>query len=325
MDFTLDCPTAAFIHVTNFYFHSNPILDARIVVPIISSIIRYTSGFTHIDNTFGGDRKCRSISTLLPYIRKNWDAGIVLYPPIVDHAERISGTEIPLYSLLPVVNRDGEPEQPPSDEVRRVTIPGRVSNELRNYDPVFRVLDRFDADLKDSVEIQLLGPPQGESGARIMDRCREYERRVYSVRYYPDTRWLPDEKYERELRRSDIILASLVIPHEVCPATPPETRGKTMTTGNIHDSIRYGIPLLIPDDFNVDPVIEGCVTTYSNETDLVNLLNDFLSDRTRYSQLRSAARECGARFNSAKQRRRFESIVREIMPTGAVAKGRPNR
>lgn len=313
VDFAPDCATLPILHVTNFHASSRKLLPDRLAYPLFRTV--RTLPVLQALRLLGVDiiDSWRLLSIVLPYTRTHWDGVIVFYPPVAEHVAESSTLDMPVHSLFPVVHercdRESAEREAHDSSRLRVTIPGRVTNVHRAYDLVFDCLEAMGTSGKEDVELTLLGPPIGASGRRLIERCRTYNRRGYDVQYFPDDQWIASSVYESTLRRSDVLLAPVRLRHEFSGTNVTEFRGVTMTTGNIHDAIHYGIPLVLPHTFPVDPIISDLVTTYSDEESLANLLTEFLNDSTVLVEQRSDAEACASQFGLENQQRRFESIV----------------
>ncbi|GAB3670296.1 hypothetical protein [Halopiger thermotolerans] len=280
-----------------------------------------------------------------PYILENYDGYVVEYPPIRRYLEenwewtRAQGGDRPVVDFSPYVyegadddadSRAGADDGAPGRfaEPVSVTVSGRVVENVRDYDQVLDVFESLFPEHGDALELNVLGRPVGDYGDRIVDRCRDLESQGYQVTYYPDTDWVPAEEFDAVLERSDVLLNPIYLVEETTrePA-PDERRSRTKGTGVLFDALKHGKPLVLPEGFVVDSMIEGSTLTYDSEAELRRLLEGLVSDPRPLATLRDRAERNAAAFTRAKQRERFDELVGTIRSAAddSAAVGRRGR
>lgn len=263
-----------------------------------------------------------------PYILENYDAYVVEYPPIRAYLEENWEWDRPVHNFAPYVYEDdtaeGNSDELTNDRITagdrggardqnpvEVTVSGRVVENVRDYDQVLNVFEDVFATHGDDVALTILGRPVGDYGDRIVDRCRDLESRGYTATAYTD--WVPPAEFDRVLERSDVLLNPIYLVEETTrePA-PDEYRSRTKGTGVLFDALKRGKPLILPEGFVVDSMLEGSTMTYDTDTELRQTIETLADDPETLTTLREQAADNASRFALEKQRVRFHKLVDDV-------------
>jgi len=303
LTFSPRCPAVTFLHDTSRFVPPNH----RLLSELFAWHIKAFSGY--LPAPVRGRAWNQAGQYLVHHILNNYDCVLPLYPPIAEYVEHTVEPDALVDWFLPEFHR------PPTAEAQdclQITVPGRVTKTLRNYDLLFELLDTVN-NARERLSICLLGSPVDPSGKDIIDRCERYEQRDYDIHYYPSHEWIPAVEFTRQMARTDLVFSPVNIRGENKKGGGNRIRGRTITSGAIGDAVRIGRPLVMPDEFTVAPEFKKLITTYEGSADAATLIESWVASVTTRQELQQEAERTAQQFSLKRQAARFEQICQRVI------------
>lgn len=248
-----------------------------------------------------------------PAILENFDAVHIEYEPMSRFLANQNSWDIEVYDLRPVVHEQEKlpPITKETNETRRIAIPGRVSQNVRNIDQVLTAMERVFEQYSGDVILDFVGRLTGDYDSALK-RIEMLQNQGYDVRYREE--WIPYDEFATALRAADIIVNPLHVRRTIShPFRSDMWTGRTNGTGIIFDALRYARPLVVPELFPVDERLEPFTETYDNVDHLVEVLLELLENEERLASLQSSVDAAAADVTPESQRPRFEDIVDNLL------------
>lgn len=179
--------------------------------------------------------KCKTIWTLhelntdfkfSKILLKKFDAINVPYLPMKDYILENNLYNGKMFTLPFMLHEKSCP-----NTNKMFVVPGRIQKFRRDYDIVFRMMNK-------SQYWCFLGAPIGIYGDRIFFKCTSLNDNGYHIEYFPD--FVPKEKYDNILKGCKAIVAPLRNPTLGTNMLCKEIYGKTKACGAIFEAIRFG-------------------------------------------------------------------------------------
>ncbi|QDX40825.1 glycosyltransferase family 4 protein [Salarchaeum sp. JOR-1] len=189
-----------------------------------------------------------------------------------------------------------------------ITVPGMIDRTRRNYNLLLEAITKLPQAHAASIEVVLLGTPQGKYGEKILRRAEELKE-VGKVTYFRD--WIPEAAFEHHLRRSDILVSPLRQTRQVNGFV--EEYGLSKGSGAISDAIRQSTPLLLPEWFKVPERVEPAIQTFCGVNGLSNELYRVISNEEYFSDLRDGANRMSEQYTIPEQQKRLSKLVQDLI------------
>lgn len=186
-----------------------------------------------------------------------------------------------------------------------VTIPGLIDRTRRDYEVVLDAVNMLPRDHADSIEIVLLGSPQGQYGERIIDRAEQFEQTGALVTYFRN--WIPTETFEKALSRTDILVSPLRRTRPINGFV--EEYGVSKGSGAISDAIRQSTPLLLPDWFNVPARVAPGIRTFNAAEGLAQVISKYCSDEEALESFEEGAKRMSGEYAVENQEERLVGLL----------------
>lgn len=172
----------------------------------------------------------------------------------------------------------------------KIVIPGTVDFSRKNNSTVVDALSAISPDLKNRLEVVLLGRPVDQYSKEALN---EWAQRLGNTLIYY-TKFIPQQEFDFQLNSADIILGSINIHHNEKYYT--EIYGQTKDTGIEAHATAYSKPLFVNTDYMTDPLIESAVVKYSSSQQLTELLEKVIVDKNWLDNLKFKAVSNGSHF-----------------------------
>ncbi len=310
VDFSPNCHMVCFLHQINAWLKTKNRRSKQIFKKLnnISGRSKLIDGFLY-----------RAITPfrffLYPYIISNYDSIITPYPPMENHIKKQTNIKSNIYSFIPVIGKKHNILDIDRDTVR-ITIAGRINQDIRNYKDTLEIFKNIFPRYNDSLSLQILGRPIGRSGKNIINRYRKLKQTGYNIDLYVSDSWISIKEFDRELKKSHILLNPIKVYENISRSfAPNEIRGRTKTTGILHESIKYGIPLLLPKKFKSHPTIQKSIIMYRSKNQLKNKIINLVKNKTSLKRQTRNAKTTSDYFTIEKQQNRLKSIIKNITKT----------
>jgi len=173
--------------------------------------------------------------------------------------------------VLPFAFPEFNPKIHLNDPIQ-ITVPGTISNQLRDYKILLACLPKVDQIIKIPVQVNLLGRPKA---TKIYSDFKKLRLNYIKIKLYD--KYVSPESFEHQMRATDFLL--LPIQEKVIYKAYYEYRGKSSVSGNINDITKYALPAILPDFYPLDNSLEEWVIRYSDEKELADILIRWISNQ----------------------------------------------
>jgi hypothetical protein len=187
----------------------------------------------------------------------------------------------------------------------RVTIPGHIEPERRNYEFFINMLQDYLQGYKNKIEIYLLGSPSDSAGEAITDQCEKMINSGWNIVYHDS--WISVDHFKRILRESDLFVSPLNKYKSIGPVR--ETYGQSKGSGVFGDAVRYGKPLMLPSYYSIPTEVEPIARSYTEGEELADMIRSCLKSGGLSKEEKKVIQE---RFTIGEQRKRFYDIISTI-------------
>ena len=183
----------------------------------------------------------------------------------------------------------------------QITVPGTISNQLRDYKILLTCLPQVDQVIKIPVQINLLGRPKA---TKIYSAFKKLRLKNIKINLFGD--YIAPELFERQMRTTDFLL--LPIQEKVIYKAHYEYRGKSSVSGNINDITRYALPAILPNFYPLDNSLEEWVVRYSDTKNLTDILIRWISNQA-FDEIKGTKSICLERYQE-KTLTRFKDLFK---------------
>lgn len=185
------------------------------------------------------------------------------------HQEKIAEFCLPftLPSSPSQFERDGHRGQ-------RVTIAvtGTVDPARKNYSELYEALVQVKQRTKTQIDLHFLGAPKGRRGDQVIELFRRLEDENFQFHY--SRGYVEQTDIDAIMRSVCFLVAPIVMQTRF--RVYREYYGKTKVSGVENDIIKFGVPALLPSDYQLGKVLsEGC-GFYSRESGLAETIIDWV-------------------------------------------------
>lgn len=149
-----------------------------------------------------------------------------------------------------------------------LAVPGMITDR-RRYRELVEALATDE--LKDKVELVLLGKPKGVYGEQIIQLVKAKIQEGYHIRYWTD--FIPGQEFDAEVKRADLLFSEFD-PLYYTDNGQKEIYGITKETGISLLMLNKAKPGLLPANFNQMQQIVDQTLHYSNLEDLAEIIDD---------------------------------------------------
>ena len=237
-----------------------------------------------------------------------YDGIIVEYPPFEKYVRDHLNYNKHIY-FFPNRSFEGAPPQQKTDNIVRFAVPGMIQKRRRDYDLIIKIFDKLFPKYKKSIELYLLGKPEGKYGQMILSHCKELKEKGYKIHYYKE--YVSPKMLEENLYKSDVIISPMQMSYRSGSVT--EIYTVTKGTGIFSDSIKYAKPMVVPQTYNVTDEIKTSFIKYTNECDLMNILENLITDRKKLEKLKIEALKNSRKFSLEKLHVKFDKMTGELL------------
>lgn len=236
-----------------------------------------------------------------------YDGFIVEYPPFKKNIKEMFNKKRPVY-FFP--NRPYEHfPQPVYDGKVRFAVPGRISDNRRNYDFLLDVFEKLFSKHKKIMELYLLGEPIGNYGKKIFARCKNLIEKGYQI-YCPEG-YVPVHFLENNMRKVDVIISPLRLCYR--SGTVTEIYTVTKGTGIFSDSIKYAKPCIVPNSYNIADEVKTSYLTYKDGEELQRILESLIVDDRKLKKFKKEALLNSQKFSLKNMRNNFDEMVGDLL------------
>jgi len=191
-----------------------------------------------------------------------------------------------------------------------ITIPGMIHDIRRDYDLALKVISYLFSKYGEKIKVYLLGKPIGEYGRRIITLANQLQQKGYNIAFF--TKYVSISQYSDIYNGSDLIFSPLNIYNFF--RGKKEIYSKTMPSGIIQDTHKFGKPVIVPESFNVPKEFKSSFLKYKNESHLKSLLEELLFSPTKIGELKlNAYNNSKKNYSLPQLQSRMIQMLREIV------------
>lgn len=158
------------------------------------------------------------------------------------------------------------------DEKITITIPGTLTNKRRDYELTFRVLPELDKMIQQPVELYFLGKKTTDV---IITSIAALDLKNIAIHIFDG--YIAPEVFHQKLLSTDFLW--LPIREKIQYKSFYEIRNKTCVSGNINDMVKYALPVILPEFYQLPSPLEQMAASYQQEEDLVQLLSQWINTK----------------------------------------------
>jgi len=243
------------------------------------------------------------------FILPKYDGIIVEYSPLKNYIQEYYNYEKGIYIFPNWPAKDIKYRS--NNKKIRFIVPGNMSKNRRNYEIVLRVFEDLFNKHNESIELFLLGKPQGKYGKIIISICKKLKDHGHNIFYFEE--YIPYDNFKELFINSDMVIAPLNLKYE--SGYINELYSITKGTGVTSDCIKYGKPLVVPKEFKIAEEFKTSFLKYKDEKDLRNMLETFICERKKLESLKDEALINSGKFSLEKLQKNFNMMVEELLIT----------
>ncbi|MDG1432664.1 MAG: hypothetical protein P8Q41_01580 [Saprospiraceae bacterium] len=161
-----------------------------------------------------------------------------------------------------------------------ISIPGSVTNKLRNYEIVFEALEEMIPNCSKKITLQFLGFSNNKLGTKFINLENE------NFQLISFNKSLSQKEFDNYLKQTDFIILPLKKDKKF--GIIREEYGKSSISGGVNDIVRFGIPTLLIDSYKVEKSFSTLVSTFENKTELVEQMTGWI-ENSRHLEIRKKA------------------------------------
>jgi|GEM_PF-3777254 len=267
------------IHDVHNYFQSRPSMSVRGLVRHFGkkALLHRVSGFMSISE--------RVRDHLAGFVKDG--------RPVI----RLAGAVFDPATYAPATLQAGGPV--------RIVVPGSYDMRRRDYESLFRIAGELE-EHKVVVRIDLLGGP-GPDTERILSMCRAWKGVHVKFSWYGEQE-VPETEFAHQIQYAHFIWVPSVIQTSIADGIL-EVYGKSKSSGNVFDGIRFARPLLTPEALQVDPMQRPACFRYATSVDLVSFIASMARNPEGYVPWREAALQVSDLFTVDRLRAKLPDLL----------------
>lgn len=183
----------------------------------------------------------------------------------------------------------------------KIVIPGAFELKRRDYKSIYEAIKKID---DFDFELIILGRQIGDDSKYLFE---EFKKMKNVITY---DGFIDEIEFNKQMEEADIILGPVNKNIDICGVT--EEYGQTKETGATFAAIKYGIPLLIPNDIKKSKEIEMFTLKYKSSEELKVILKDFMLNEKESLNIRTVAKKIPKKYTAEKVRERLSKELELI-------------
>jgi len=221
------------------------------------------------------------------FIFPKFDAIDVIYRPLKDYIQTNTDFEKEVFTIPTSVLENHMIEgRTRKNEKLVIVIPGLIQEHRKDFTAVFPAFEKLFKQYTGKISLHVLGLPVERFGRLVYKKFKNMEQKGYDVEIFDQ--FVPDDTFNNILKQSDIILAPIRIKTKA-DGEIEEIYGKTVGSGVVYNSILYATPIIVPAEFNMLPELKTSTLSYTNSTDIENIIKELISKPKKLQQLKKEA------------------------------------
>lgn len=164
-------------------------------------------------------------------------------------------------------------KQKPPKKKLRIVVPGTVSVDRKNYEPIFNSLLKLNTmSSLQKVKVTFLGVLENKQAQRDIRHFESQLKRHTQIELFPS--FVPQKNFDKIMKKAHFLI--LPIAEKKTAGSIYEQYGQSTISGSISDMVRFGKPALIPDFYPLPDSLEEMVIRYHNGDDLFSSLKEWI-------------------------------------------------
>ena len=212
------------------------------------------------------------------FILKKINAINVVYSPIKDYIKQKTDFNKPVFTI-PFGFHDKQIDKSYSenkqDEIIFV-VPGQIEEHRRDYETVMNAFENLFEKYSKKIKLILLGYPVGVYGKKILIKCQNLKEKGYKIIFYDS--FVPEKEYDNIMKKVDFLLLPIK-KLSFGLGVKKEYYGVTKASAAVFESIQYGKPMIIPDNFNIMEEMKSSTIKYKNSEDLIKKISELIKKK----------------------------------------------
>jgi hypothetical protein len=184
-------------------------------------------------------------------------------------------------------------------------VPGTIDNRRRDYEKVFMLLNEAEA-IGLSLQVTLLGGPQGTYGASIISKAKQFQGKCTKLFFF-DQLIVDQDEFDLQLDMAHFIFIPSVVHTTICNEIP-EIYGITKSSGNIFDVIKHAKPFIVPDTLVFPADLSDSCFQYESIPKLVAFLQSMIHAPEQYEIWSDNAVKNSEKYTVEKIRKKNKSL-----------------
>jgi len=241
---------------------------------LIHDIHYYFSDYENFDE---GMNVVRVIKSQLLQERKhikasmqNLDQVLVASKEVYDYSQKKGLARINGY--LDVLVSHKIKQKKPKKKLR-IVIPGSVSGDRKNYQPIFDALMGLNQlSSLQKIKVSFLGLLENKQSQKDILKFQSELQSHTKIELFPT--FVPQKNFDKIMKKAHFLI--LPISDKKTAGSIYELYGHSTISGCIADMVKFGKPALIPSFYPLPESLEEVVTRYHDKIDLTNSLKDWI-------------------------------------------------
>ena len=238
-------------------------------------------------------------------IRKNilhkMDGILVEYPLFIETIKNKFNYKKDVY-FLPKRHYEGPIEF--NTEKIVFTITGTIAKIRRDYDVVLNAISNIHEEYRGKFKLILLGKPIGKYGNQIIDRCRKLISKGYEIDY--SETYISSDVMLEKLKTTSLMISPMNINYE--SGIIKERFTYTKGTGTFNDALRFGLPTIVPSDYQIDKEFADCFLRYNSAGELYEIILQLITNKGELKKIRDATDALMKQYTLIECQNKFKNI-----------------
>lgn len=207
-------------------------------------------------------------------------------------------------------NRPFDPSYKIKDRSKRfvLALPGQVQKMRRNYDQVLEIYKYLDNSLKNKFKLIIIGRERGQYGKKIHEKCDNLIKEGWDIKF--TKRFVDPDAFSNYMLQSHMMVAPLKF--DFIDYTRTEIYTYTKGTGSFSDGLKYGLPTLAPEKYNVYPDIEDFFFLYKNSKHLAEIVSKYATNPDLLNADLEKGEKAMMQFSFKKSQQNFQIMCKDL-------------
>lgn len=212
--------------------------------------------------------------------------------------------------VIPFILYEGATNLSGKENYLRVSIPGTLSEERREYLKVLEEFEKIPKEFREKICLELLGSPNKDQNSRsneIIAKCKSLKSKDFNLIFHE--KFLSPKKYSEGLMKADIICGPIKMKDGYSSSKRTgEVYGVSKDTGVNFNMICGAKPGLFPKGYKNLKELESSTIYFDDYENAFNILIELSKNKKRLDKLKNEAAKNSTNFSPSKIRERLKEI-----------------